>query len=368
MLLSANFEQDPLAAGWVAQAAEGQAAPSWTDAAGHTGKHCLTATSGQWQSPLFPVTPCAYYRLEFWSRAGTTENLYALYFYSAAGEQLEADHYSNVDASGDWLQHVVYIRAKGKATHARVIFQANGDQLLIDDVSVQAATHAEAATWAKQQIASIPPGHFKPAADRWANLPRTLHRLQEGGTLRVVMLGDSIINDTGSSPWDVLVEKADPKAHLEVITAVSGGKGCWYYREENRVQSYVLDYAPDLLIIGGISQKGDLAAIREVIAQVRAKANPEIVLMTGAFGKVTDPRTVPGGYTGEPDPDGPGYREGMRALASEEGAGFFDLRGAWAQYMLGVTEPMEWFHRDPVHANERGRAIAAQLLSGYFTP
>jgi len=42
---------------------------------------------------------------------------------------------------------------------------------------------------------------YVPPSDRWTFLPRTRKRLLEGGALRIVMLGDSIVNDTSRSSW-----------------------------------------------------------------------------------------------------------------------------------------------------------------------
>lgn len=371
MLISADFETDPLAAGWLAEAPEGEPLPAWTDTTARSGCHSLLATHGKWKSPAFPVQPFEYYRLEFWSRAEATEYL-AAYFYDEEGTMLEADHYSSVDPSEDWTHNVLCFRAKAGAATARVIFQPwHGQPFFVDDVLVRAVARAEALAWAEEVYAQIPPvrtaaGPVGEGASRSRSLPRTFARLRRGGTLRVVMLGDSIINDIGSSPWDLLVERRYPGARVEVVTSVSGSKGCWYYQEDNRVQPYVLDYRPDLLIIGGLSQRGNLAAIRNLLGQVRERAQPEVLLMTGAFGaKELDPRT-PGAQEITDHPDPPAYRVALQQLAAEEGAGFFDLRGAWEQYMRGVEQPYEWFMRDRVHANDRGRALAARLLARFF--
>jgi hypothetical protein len=367
MLLSADFETDPLAAAWSAEASEGQPAPAWIGAGGHSGTHCLLATAGTWQSPAFPVTPFEYYRLEFWSRAEGTE-YFAAFFYDEQGQTLEADHYSSVDPSTNWKLQTLCFRAKARAATARILFQPlKGKPFYVDDVSVRLVTRAEATAWADEVYAQIPP---VPPGGTGVSLalPRTFARLQRAGTLRVVMLGDSIINDTGSSPWDLLVERTYPGARVEVVTSVGGGKGCWYYQEDNRVQSYVLDYRPDLLIIGGLSQRGDLEAIREVIHQVRAHAQPEILLMSGIFGKGEDPRERSAASLPPENGHSLAYRRGLRRLAEEEGVALYDLSAAWAQYMRGIGTPYDYFMRDAVHANERGRALAARLIAGYFAP
>jgi hypothetical protein len=283
---------------------------------------------------------------------------------------LEADHYSSVDPSEGWVWNSLCFRAKARAATAQVVFQPWHDRpFYVDDVSVQAVSREAALAWANEvysRIPPVPPRSARDPAPVLQHLDRTRARLRRGGTLRVVMLGDSIINDVGSSPWDLLVERQYPGARVEVVTSVSGSKGCWYYQEENRVQSYVLDYQPDLLIIGGLSQRGDLAAIRNLLGQVRERAQPEILLMTGAFGPPElDPR-IRRGRKVDGDPDPPDYRLGLQRLAAETGAGFFDLRVAWEEYMRGVKQPYEWFMRDRVHANDRGRALAARLLARFF--
>ena len=386
MLLSADFETDPLAAGWTAEAPPGQALPGWTTDAAHAGTHCLVATAGAWKSPAFPVTPFDYYRLEFWAKAGGVE-YFAAFFYDEQGQALEADHYSSVDPCADWTRQTLCFRAKARAVTCRVLFQPlSGQPMYVDEVSVQPVTRAEATAWAEEVYAQIPPvlvgrglvprpplpageGAVQAANPNSPSraLQRTFARLQRGGTLRVVMLGDSIINDTGSSPWELLVERAYPGAKVEVVTAVSGSKGCWYYQEENRVQSYVLDYQPDLLIIGGLSPRGDLEAIRNLIHQVRAQAEPEVLLMSGMFGKGADPRTRPATLPLE-DAHSAAYRAGLARLAAEENAGCYDLSAAWGEYMTGLDTPYDFFMRDAVHANDRGRALAARLIAGYFLP
>ncbi len=374
MLLAADFEADPTASGWVAEAPEGKPLPTWTEAAAHSGARSLLATAGTWKSPAFPVTPYEYYRLEFEAIAGGVEYV-AAFFYDEEGQVLDADHYSSVDPCADWTRQTVCFRAKARAATCRVGFQPlTGEPYYVDDVSVSAVSRAEATAWADEVYAQIPPvlagrGLRAPSPTGGSAvarvLPRTFARLQRRGTLRVVMLGDSIINDTGSSPWDLLVEREYPGARIEVVTSVGGSKGCWYYREENRVQSYVLDYRPDLVMIGGLSPRGDLEAIREVMRQVRAGGQAEIVLMTGMFGRDRDPRTRPVSLPLE-DAHSETYRQALGRLAEEEQAAFLDLSAAWSEYLLGLDTPYAYFMRDAVHANERGRALAARLIADFF--
>ncbi len=214
--------------------------------------------------------------------------------------------------------------------------------------------------------AKMEPVRYEPPADRWVHLDRTRKRLADGDSLRVVMLGDSIVNDTSSSRFELLLERAYPRCRITKVTSVRGSTGCWWYKEENRVEEWVLRHKPDLLMIGGISQRDDVESIREVIRQVRAKADVEVLLMTGAFGTM-DPRKDKS-WTPEPDPAGTGYRGRLMRLAAEEKCAFLDMTGAWGRYIRESGKGMGWFKRDPIHANERGFQILGRIVAAYLGP
>jgi lysophospholipase L1-like esterase len=213
--------------------------------------------------------------------------------------------------------------------------------------------------------AAMDPLDYAPPADRWQNLDRTIQRLRDGGALRIVMLGDSIIGDTSSSKYDLLLQRMYPKCKIEKITSVRGSTGCWWYKD-GHVDEYVLRHKPDLLMIGGISQREDIDSIREVIHQVRAKQSPEILLMTPAFGATSDPHIRT--WTFAIAPDGTDYRARLRRLAIEERCGFVDMTGPWWRYVQQSGKCYGWFQRDRVHANERGFQILGHILEKFFAP
>jgi len=212
----------------------------------------------------------------------------------------------------------------------------------------------------------IPPVQYNPPTERWKNLPRTKEYLSKGGAFRVVMLGDSIVNDTSRSCWNLLVDKRYPKCKIDKITSVRGSTGCWWYKEPGRVQKFVLDHKPSLVMIGGISHRSDIDSIRNVISQIKTASNADILLMTGAFGNV-DPREDKQ-WQKISDPNHfSEYRKGLELLALDTSAAFLDMEAAWAGYIRESGKELDWFKRDPVHANERGEQILGRILESYFT-
>jgi hypothetical protein len=212
------------------------------------------------------------------------------------------------------------------------------------------------------------PLQWTPPADRWRHLQRTVETLQKGGTLRVVMLGDSIVNDTSRSSWEKLVERLYPGAHIEKVTSVRGSTGCWYYKDPTQLQEYVLKHKPDLVMIGGISHRDDIESVRDVIRGIRAELepDPEILLMSPCFGH-KDPRVDPE-WTFDVPSDGNSFRSRLKKLAEEEKTAFLDMTGPWGQYLRTCGEDIHWFKRDIVHANARGEAILGRILEKFFTP
>ena len=212
----------------------------------------------------------------------------------------------------------------------------------------------------------MPKVTFTPPANRFAHLPKTIAKLKAGSSLRIVMLGDSIINDTSRSDWNLLVEQQYPGVIIEKVTSVRGSTGCWHYQEKPNVQTYVLDHDPDLVIIGGISQRDDIDAIRSVIHQIKEKSATELLLMTGPFGRVDPLDEAIWKSIAQPAPES--YEARLHKLAIKEGAEFFDIKKAWAEYIRGSGRETESFKRDPVHANPQGEQILARILENYFSP
>jgi hypothetical protein len=210
------------------------------------------------------------------------------------------------------------------------------------------------------------PVAYKPPADRWAFLPGTREVLKNGGELRIVMLGDSIVNDTARSNWTFHLDEQYPKVKVVKYTVVRGSTGCDWYREPGRVKRYVLDFKPTLVMIGGISHRDNVDAIPDVIRQIRAGSGADVLVMTGPFGHA-DPNDE-AQLRAIAHPAETSYAARLARLARDEKVEFVDLQKVWAEYVRASGRPVAAFKRDAVHANREGEQIVGRILMGYFGP
>jgi len=214
--------------------------------------------------------------------------------------------------------------------------------------------------------AGMPAGSFKPVAVDNTPLRRTFKRLNDGGDLHILGLGDSIVNDTMRSAWVAKLQQAYPKANLKATVYVRGGGGCQHYREEGRVENYILPMKPDIIFIGGISQRS-IDDIRVVILQIRKfLPDVEFLLASGTFG-TTDPRDTEAlakarhSGTGE-------YGAMLNQLAAEQNCAYLDMTTPWAEYIRSSGVHPHLFYRDAVHANDYGEQILCRILMSFWKP
>lgn len=328
----------------------------------------VVVQQGRLESPAFSVNPLQYYRVQMRVKA-SAKAMWAFTFYDDAGEVLLADHYSSIDPSDDFQSYGYYVQSKANAAQAEFWIQpATGQMVSLSEVRVTPAKSSqEVKQWIDSVYQTIPPVSYTPPPNRFQHLDKTMAALRNGEKIRVVMLGNSIINDTGNSAWELLVEEMYPGADLEVITSVRGGTGCTYYQHNNRVDTFVVQYQPDLLMIGGISHGNDTAAMHNVIRQVRERMEPapEIMVMSGPVGRGGDPRANPK-FSVEPQEGD--FRLELAQMTADAQVNYFDMKSAWGAYLEQTQQPYDYFLRDPVHANARGRQVLARLLEAYFQP
>lgn len=320
------------------------------------------------KSPAFDVDELQYYRLDFRASA-SHKAFWAAVFFDDEGQILLADIYSSFDPTDTLRNHTFYFQSKINAASAEFWLRPTEPKASVQLERVAITPEPNPLpikAWADSVYATIPALSPVPMpADRAQFIPVTLRALEAGEKVRIVMLGNSIINDTGNSAWEVLTETDYPGADVEVITSVRGGTGCWYYRENNRIDTFVIRYNPDLLIIGGISHREDTAAIHDVIRQVRERTEAEILVFSGPVGRDGDPRANPAFAI---PPKAGDFRLQLREMAKDAGVGYFDMQTEWGTYIQSSGKPYDFFLRDPVHANARGRQVLARLTAAYFAP
>ena len=203
-----------------------------------------------------------------------------------------------------------------------------------------------------------------PPTDRGA-LPRTFAKLEVGGPLRIVALGDSVVNDVMRSGWVRDLRAAYPRCEVTAHLLVRGCGGCRHYREQGRIRRYVTPLRPDLVIVGGISHR-KAGAVRDVIRQLRDDLpDVEILLTTGVFG-AADPLDS-AALAAAPYAGGGGWGRKLARLARAEGGAFLDLTTPWAELVRSTGADPALFYRDSVHANPLGEQTAGALLTAYFT-
>lgn len=364
--LDSDFARDPRACGWTLQdpKSENTLAP-WQH--GTDGPACISANGGCWESPPLEVTPHEYYRIEFRCRADGG-GYWGAVFCDEDGNQLESDHYSGMDRAVEWTDREFCFRARAGAASARICVRTPvGKAWAMSELRVAPTTRAAVGEWADAVARTIPPLQYVPDPGRGRCLQRVLARLRAREHTRVVMLGDSIMNDIGNSPWDVLVERHYDGPRIDAMTSVRGSTGCRFYQEDAHLRRYVLDYAPQLLIIGGISNGADIDAVRNVIRAVRRASDADIMLMFNARVRIEEPGEV-NPPTLDLEPQMVCFRDGLAALAGEEGAEFYDIHAVFTDYLRRSIRPFAYYARDALHINARGRQVFARILEHYFAP
>lgn len=316
-----------------------------------------------------------YYRICFSSRSAGG-GYWGLVARDACGRNLIDDAYFSVDPSDSWLSCEGVVRHRQGSVSVSIFFQGK-TPIEIDSISVEAIDWRQSCRHADRILAATPPLEWDPPINKWMHLPKTLDKLMRGGELRVVQLGDSIVNDMNNGNWDALVRrKWNDKVSFRVYTSVRGSTGCWKYRDKSFFRELVGVYVPDLLIIGGISNhpaeytSNPIDDMREVIFQAREMPDCELILMSGPMGVDwrAPEKTNDKSYLSRNIPPKPVFYRDLELLAREMGIAFIDCYAIWNEYLAQSGAPWGWYHRDAVHANDRGKQILACILDRWLSP
>ena len=219
-----------------------------------------------------------------------------------------------------------------------------------------------------------------------------MNRLRTAQNLRIVMLGDSVQQDTANAPWDAWLQQLYPGATIELISSTRGGTGVQYYKDH--VAEFILAYQPDLLCIGGISHADDIANFQSVVDQMRADDSArgrttEILILTRQWSP-----NIQGNYFFTPgltelDPvaaNNPGgvpddYRGHLLTFCAANNLAYLDLTGVANGFIYGPAaaagvgppanangDPYSFWMRDYVHSSDNGKIILGRMLEAFFAP
>ena len=332
----------------------------------------------------------AYYKLSFTASA-PARAYEAVEFYNINAD-LVADNYDVIYPGGtNRYERIVFAHHKvhGAVGGVRVVFQSKAG-CSVSDVRLEPATADEAAAWCDKVYAKLPPvetvgGQGLP--------PRTLDALKTGKPWRILMLGDSIMQDTFHSQFHALVKRAYPKSDITWLLSVRGSTGCWYYRIPENFAKCVAAYKPDCVIVGGISNwktasddypvQGN-AAIFEVGEKIRAMGAELIVVTPTLSVDTRRPKETPA-MTPVPrmafdavktanalarTTGGPSLSVAdLKALkdgCAERGWGFVDAFTPAYRWLCESGLPYQFYSRDDVHSGELGKQIIGRIMLEYF--
>ena len=330
-----------------------------------------------WRSAKLEISPLTYFKIEFYAKgrgkpfvAGVSLNSEALYGRYPHKNQtrhglLVADDWTAFKPSDNWVKRTYVTRSRVNAAFCAVRLQ--GTDVHFDDVTVTKVQREEVLRWADNIYRKgMPALSYAPPKNVIKSLPRTAQRLQSGKTTRIVMLGDSIMNDIANSTVDVLLEREYPGTNVKIIAAVGGGTGVDKWNDDSAynwpdhdldLQKGVIAQRPDLVIVGGVSNGENYSDFYELVDKIVVGVEkgfgytPDIMLMTGALGKTTDP---------------PGYSAKLKAVAEEKDTAFLDIRKITEQYLQKVDAKgysRNYFYRDDIHANHYGKQLLGRVLT-----
>ena len=349
----------------------------------------------------------AYYKLSFTGFA-PVRSYETVAFYDAAGNMI-ADNYdviyggevgvqSSSSRKDEKFHSPTPTQNSNSQSYERVVFAQEGVKeaevffqspkgCTVRDVKLEPATVEEAAKWCDSVYAKLPPLNFAPKGNPLALAPKTLGALKTGKPWRILMLGDSIMQDTFHSQFHALVKRAYPKSDVTWLVSVRGSTGCWYYCEPENFKKYVADYKPDCVFIGGIAgwihpemPLNGGPAIESVAKRVNGELGAEVVVMTPTLAiDWRVPKGTEQGTAVEPstfDPAALGDKawkydaqaaEELKVICSKNGWPLWDMFNPAYDWLFKSGLPSEFYSRDYVHSGELGKQLIARIALAYFS-
>ena len=352
----------------------------------------------------------AYFRVSFDAKcdiaADAPRGYQGVFFYGRNGKEL-TDCYDTLypgdggrGTGSGWRHYERVFYAWDEVSSVEVFFQRPADSspesFAVANVKVETATWEDAARYCDSVLATVnanAPFMFAPKGDWTVGIPRTMEALKSGKEWHVVMLGDSIMNDTFHSQFHSLVKRAYPKSDVEWRPSIRSATGCWHYILADNFYEYIASKKPDLLVIGGISNyrtrqdamrdNNDIGptgadAMVRVAKTARDRLGCEVLLVNMPLNR--DFRPHADGDRLSPIPEMPfsarwldsltGGRleyDMLRGLCERERMQWWDATTPCYTWLFGSGLPLEWFSRDAVHSGECGKQIIGRVMLGYLT-
>lgn len=327
-----------------------------------------------------PEGESAFYKLSFKAKSPGGSALWGVDFFGADGKPLIAD---NNDILWHTLLPIPYERcfiAPEKAVSASIYFMSKSG-VEAEDVKLEKTDFTTVAKTLDSYIAKMPPVICKSDVKLKDLLPRFAEARTNGKAFRVVMLGDSIVNDTFNSNFSALFKRKFPDSRVEFICSIRGGTGCEYYQVPENFKTFVSDLKPDLLIIGGVSniarftKEADAASAMEKVIGMARTLGCEILILSP--GKAYDTRPFDADCPNAPLPKlkfdektamkNIAFVQTERELAKRLNVPFFDITNPAYEYLFESRMPYGFFNRDYVHSNIYGKLINGILLCGFLS-
>ena len=345
----------------------------------YTLKQPFTTSEGYgeaaWSTVPLRVSPKSIYRLTL-QTASKNGGLLALRYYDKHGfyigdacEAIVAAAFTNgaiVDLAN--VEVITLFQPPAAAATVTIVIgsEDNSSMLLVNALRFERITRREAKDIIAERTAPFPRPAIAPdqRAAVQKNLSRTMARLAEDKPLSILILGDSIANDTFNGLFPLILTGRYPDAKLAIHLSVRGGASCRFYRQFNRTDQYVLRYNPDLVIIAGLSHGRDTDAIRDVIRQIHAKSHAEILFMTGPHDLFNS--DIPGRRmsAAEQDEHEARFKSDVRLLADLASVATFDFTPVWQDYIATLPDADETrIMRDNIHYNFDGKLLLATFLA-----
>ena len=334
---------------------------------------------GRIESPIFTLdkgaNENAWYALSFTAKS-TVDGYWWVDFFDRNGSSLP-DVNSRLYASQDWRGYDVVVPTRPDAVSAKVAFVSTKG-VSVRDVRMRRITAEAAAKWCDAFYSTLPKVDCEVSDDCWAKIPVSRAILEGTNVLRIVCLGDSIMNDSWCGNFGAIVQREFPATDLKLFVSVRGGTGCWYYREQSHFDEYVARYRPNLVLIGGVS---NWPGPDKMSVDDAESAMVETIERCKAIGAEVVICTPPPSYEFRKDPgpkpfDRSLLNEAVRfpylhqayeiCAAARTGVQVWDLTTGPCEAIARSGKPLYWFKRDEAHSDDRGKQLIAQTLGAYF--